>query len=567
MKTKLLCTAAALFIAAGITCHAEDYVMTFTKSDTEYDFGDRYSVVGVDKATGKPIPMSHYADGYLYAFAPEGTVVEFEQREKLTFADLDSNSEPEGLDELSVRGVFTGDENGNFNGDEILTRAQMTVLLARIIGAEGEAVGEMPFKDVDPSSWYASAVYALYSRGIIAGDDYFNPDRNVTREELITMEYRLIDSIGGKPPKTRIPEQYLLDLDTVSEYARDAYICLIGSGYGLYPLVEDSYDGVDDYSHYTYYLKPQSVITRSEACENLAYYNSGLIAENEPAIPTETAIEYGFDKEMPVITGSTSTYPMTQAIYRDMFINYSNHPIYPEAHDKTIRSYELLIDGEANIILVPDPSEEVRSLAEERDVELEYIPISNEALIFFTSSDNTAKNLTIEDIAKIYVDNSVTVWREVGGPDAKITPFCRNTNSGSHAQLEKFILNGKELNPELLENNMISEMFNILSAVAYFSEEHPNNYALGYNMYYFYKKYEKSIGDRIKLLSIDGIAPSDATLADGTYPLTTNYYAVLRADEPEGSPARKMAEYLISEQGQRSISGAGFGALAKAEEE
>ena len=35
MKTKLLCTAAALFIAAGITCHAEDYVMTFTKSDTE----------------------------------------------------------------------------------------------------------------------------------------------------------------------------------------------------------------------------------------------------------------------------------------------------------------------------------------------------------------------------------------------------------------------------------------------------------------------------------------------------------------------------------------------------
>ena len=57
----------------------------------------------------------------------------------------------------------------------------------------------------------------------------------------------------------------------------------------------------------------------------------------------------------------------------------------------------------------------------------------------------------------------------------------------------------------------------------------------------------------LKLLAIDGVYPTDATIADGTYPLAGYNYAVVRADEPKDSPARKMVQFLLSEAGQQCV--------------
>lgn len=73
--------------------------------------------------------------------------------------------------------------------------------------------------------------------------------------------------------------------------------------------------------------------------------------------------------------------------------------------------------------------------------------------------------------------------------------------------------------------------------------------------------------DSLKLLSIDGIAPNDAAIADGTYPLSGYNYIALRADEPEDSPAHRMVEFMLSEQGQTCVINAGFGALRPTPEE
>ena len=39
--------------------------------------------------------------------------------------------------------------------------------------------------------------------------------------------------------------------------------------------------------------------------------------------------------------------------------------------------------------------------------------------------------------------------------------------------------------------------------------------------------------------SYNGVAPTEESLKDGSYPLTDGYYAVLRKDTPEDAPARK----------------------------
>lgn len=67
---------------------------------------------------------------------------------------------------------------------------------------------------------------------------------------------------------------------------------------------------------------------------------------------------------------------------------------------------------------------------------------------------------------------------------------------------------------------------------------------------------------KLKLLAIDGVMPSDETIADGSYPLANNTYIVLRKDTPKDSPARKMAEFMLTDIGQSCVESAGYGKIS-----
>ncbi len=48
----------------------------------------------------------------------------------------------------------------------------------------------------------------------------------------------------------------------------------------------------------------------------------------------------------------------------------------------------------------------------------------------------------------------------------------------------------------------------------------------------------------IKILAYDGVAPTSETILSKEYPLSINYYAVVRKDLPEDHPARKIVNWL-----------------------
>ena len=105
---------------------------------------------------------------------------------------------------------------------------------------------------------------------------------------------------------------------------------------------------------------------------------------------------------------------------------------------------------------------------------------------------------------------------------------------------------------------MIGDMGAIIDKVALYDN---NASAIGYSYYYYVKK---MWGDEhIKLLAIDGVMPSDETLADGTYPLVSTTYMVMRETEPEGSAARQLADWILSEEGQAVAKEAGYVPLHK----
>jgi len=288
--------------------------------------------------------------------------------------------------------------------------------------------------------------------------------------------------------------------------------------------------------------------------------NSNVSNQSDINLMSNTADKLGITHQnYPRIDGSTSTLSIVRAINNAMY--QSNYNInYPEVASKTVPSYKLLINGEVDMIIVPYASSDVFALANDAGIELEFFPIASEALIFITPIENKAENITMEQARKIYLNYGITNWSELGGADRQLVPICRNSDSGSQSQLDNLILTDKEMHPDIQKNYVELTMEGMLEQVAFYhngglSNSPTDSYALGYTLY----TYLKSIGDitgidqKLKILAFEGIAPSEESMADGSYPLTDAYYAVVRSDLPKEHSARNIIDWLRSDDGKATI--------------
>ncbi len=508
------------------------------------------------KDSGQIIPLSVAYHDNVYATIPaENSDREIEAfvTEEIEFADIDATTyDAHDVRMLSRVGVIRGNEKGEARIYDNVTRAEAVAMVMRFIGLEfiPQAHAITHFDDVSKFDWYYPTIMGAYMCGIVKGDSErtFSPMRNVTREEITVMIARALQYAGLRCTKLSVENN--ADKDKISDWAKDAYE-YIGTNF-----VSD-YDDTDQ-ERPVRILAPQKEATRAD----IAYILNNA-QDDCQHYPGELAEIFGFDKEMPVIDGSTSTYPFTQAVYTALFYNGQNHEKFPYSHSKSHVSYQRLINGEVDMLFASVyPASDILKLAEDKGVELELIPIAYDAMIFFTNKDNPATGLTKEQISNIYVNDAYDNWSEVGGTDALLYPYCRNSDSGSHAQMEKHFLNGNEIHPEVQKETSYT-MSNVLTDVMGSKTDNPIGYGLGYSIYYYYHNMDMfyDVHNNLKLLSIDGVAPNDDTIADGTYPLSNNTYVVVRKDTPADSPARKMAEFMLTEAGQVCVETAGFGRL------
>jgi phosphate transport system substrate-binding protein len=69
------------------------------------------------------------------------------------------------------------------------------------------------------------------------------------------------------------------------------------------------------------------------------------------------------------------------------------------------------------------------------------IVIATDAISIITHPSNRVSKLTLEQIGKIF-KGEITNWKEVGGKDAKISLYGRQSNSGTFVFLRDFVLKG-----------------------------------------------------------------------------------------------------------------------------
>ena len=101
------------------------------------------------------------------------------------FKDADSIDYKEAVDVMNAVGVFIGDEKGNFNAKENLTREQAAKIIAYLELGEKAAdalVGSATFTDVAATRWSAGFVSYCAQAGVVAGvgDSKFDPAGQLT---------------------------------------------------------------------------------------------------------------------------------------------------------------------------------------------------------------------------------------------------------------------------------------------------------------------------------------------------------------------------------------------------
>lgn len=95
-------------------------------------------------------------------------------------------------------GIMNGTGNNLFAPESEMTRAMLATVLYRLDGSPDVSDLTTPFTDIAADTWYTDAVVWAYNAGVVNGvsETAFEPDANITREQLVTMLYRFADYVG-----------------------------------------------------------------------------------------------------------------------------------------------------------------------------------------------------------------------------------------------------------------------------------------------------------------------------------------------------------------------------------
>ena len=266
------------------------------------------------------------------------------------------------------------------------------------------------------------------------------------------------------------------------------------------------------------------------------------------------------------IDGSTATIPVTAELARQ-FCDATDENISGFIdHHTTHYAYRNLIYTKRNpqnygnifekyLIFATEPSVNELQMAEEAGVSLDVKPIAMDGFVFITHKDNPVDSLTVEQIQKIY-SGEITNWKEVGGNDAEIIPYQRESNSGSQTAMEQLVMKDVQLMEPAVGYRVETGMAELVEKIG---EYQNRENSIGYTYYYYINNLYRN--ENIKVLNIDGISPSNENLINHSYPFTTSYYAVLTDGCPE--KMKELRDYLLTDEGQEIIKLAGYCPVAQ----
>ena len=204
-----------------------------------------------------------------------------------------------------------------------------------------------------------------------------------------------------------------------------------------------------------------------------------------------------------------------------------------------------LINGSTDIAnssrpMKPGELEKIKAKYNKNGIE---IACAKDGLSVFLNKGNVVSELTVEQIGAIF-SGKITNWKQVGGADAKIQLYGRESSSGTFEFFKEHVVK-TDFSPSC---QTLPGTAAIVNAVK------KDKYSIGYGG----AAYAEDVKDcKVKKdAKSKGFLPTAATIKNKTYPISRYLYMYLKS-KPTGE-TKKFIDWILGSEGQKMIATVGY---------
>lgn len=205
-----------------------------------------------------------------------------------------------------------------------------------------------------------------------------------------------------------------------------------------------------------------------------------------------------------------------------------------------------LIDGTTDIAMASrDMKTEEKLKFVELKKEIEEVVIAYDALTVIVNPANKVGKLTREQLEKIFT-GEIKNWKEVGGEDAKIVAYSRESSSGTYEFFKEEVMGKK---------NYATDILSLPATGAIVQAVGQTKGAIGYIGLAYETKEVKQLAvsyDQGKTF----VEPSVASAKDKTYPISRPLFYMF--DKTNAAKVKAVVDFALSPEGQKIVSEVGY---------
>lgn len=176
------------------------------------------------------------------------------------------------------------------------------------------------------------------------------------------------------------------------------------------------------------------------------------------------------------------------------------------------------------------------------EADAELVQVAWDALVVVINQDNPINDIRQEDLLKIY-DGKIVSWKELGGKDQRIALVTRSEDySGVGYMFRLLVFN----DPHYVFK---ARSFKVKSTGPLEKKIAATATALGID------GISSARRTKLKILSLNGVAPTKKNIASGLYPLFRPLYIAVNAKADKET--REVIDFILSKEGQEIISAQG----------
>ena len=293
-----------------------------------------------------------------------------------------------------------------------------------------------------------------------------------------------------------------------------------------------------------------------DVAPNINMYEYLPFDENSKIVKIDSkTLKFSENDELPRIDGASAAFPVYSAFINAVYPNTKETELWGNVfqYNNTVGGYIELAKKNTDIFIGAYPSKDQITYAEKCNTEFVYTQIGWEAFVFFVHKDNPINSLTTEQIKGIY-SGEITNWSQVGGSDEEIIPFQRDNNSGSQSMMIRFMGDTPLMQAE---TKVIQGMGAVVEEVVDYQSRAGS---IGYSFRYYLEGIVQN--PEVKMIAVEGVAPTAENIRNNTYPIVAPVYAVTYENNPNPNVAR-LVEWILSDEGQYIIEKTGYVGMKK----